>query len=226
MSRPVDEWLKVLGLPAGHEVLFQEALTHSSADSPTNYERLEFLGDAVLKIAISEWVFTRFPEMPEGTMTKVRGRLVSDVTLAQIARRHDLGAFLRLGAAERRSGGADKVGTLASSLEATLAATYLAHGLPAVTALIRTWWEEDLVATASAPGAENAKAQLQEITQERWGILPTYRVVGGEGPQHRYVFHVAVDVDGRTLGQGRGTSKRQAEQMAAAEALKALETTA
>lgn len=224
MSRPVLEFVeKVLGLPARAENLFEQALTHSSFTGAPHYERLEFLGDAVLKLVASAWIYERFPELSEGEMTKIRARVVSDATLAAIAHRLELSAYMRFGKAEERTGGRKKVGNIAASLEAVFAVVHLTFGLEIVTALIRQLLESELVAAASAPGAENAKALLQELTQERFGTLPTYRVTGGEGPLHHYTFFVEVEVEGSVLGHGKGASKKQAEQVAAAEALAALE---
>ncbi|MNX68097.1 Ribonuclease 3 [compost metagenome] len=224
MSLPVVDFIeKVLGLPRRGEDLFEQALTHSSYTGHPHYERLEFLGDAVLKLVASAWIYERFAALPEGEMTKIRARIVSDATLSAIARRLDLPAYMRFGKAEERTGGRKKVGNIAASLEAVFAAVHLAYGLEVVTALIRQLLETELVAAASAPGAENSKALLQELTQERFGTLPTYRVVGGEGPLHHHTFFVEVEVEGSVLGHGKGQSKKQAEQAAAREALVALE---
>ncbi|HEY9855891.1 MAG TPA: ribonuclease III [Stenomitos sp.] len=223
--RPVSDLVSLLGLPTGAEELFEQALTHSSLSDKPHYERLEFLGDAVLKLVVAEWIFQRYPGLPEGELTKILTRVVSDATLGAVARELDLGSFLRLGRAEAKSGGARKVGTLAASLEAVLAAIYLTHGRETVAAVIQRLWERELAAAAAAPGAENFKARLQEETQERFGTLPIYRVVGGEGPLHQYIFFVEVEVEGQILGHGRGASKKQAEQAAASEALTALKRT-
>lgn len=216
----------ILGLPEASEELFEQALTHSSIGDRPNYERLEFLGDAVLKHVVSEWIFERFPDYSEGEMTKIRAKVVSDATLANVAKRLQLGSFLRLGGTEHRTGGKQKVGTLAASLEAVLAATYRVHGPDEIKRVVRTLWEEDVSTAAVAPGAENAKALLQEATQERFGTLPSYHMVGGSGPQHHYTFFVEVEVEGRILGRGQGASKKAAEQAAAAEALEVLGTMA
>lgn len=224
MSQPVHTFVeKVLGLPLRAEDLFEQALTHSSFTGAPHYERLEFLGDAVLKLTVSAWIYDRFPALSEGEMTKIRARVVSDQTLATVARRLDLSAFMRFGKAEERTGGRKKVGNIAASLEAVFAVVHLAYGLDVVAALVQKLLEADLVAAASAPGAENSKALLQELTQDRFGTLPTYRVVGGEGPLHHHTFFVEVEVEGSVLGHGKGASKKQAEQAAAAIALAALE---
>lgn len=224
MSRSIPEWVRqTLQLDVASAQLFVQALTHASSTEGPDYERLEFLGDAVLKLVVSDWIYECYPSMSEGEMTKIRAKIVSDAILGTIAQRLDLGLVLRLGAAEKRTGGKKKVGTLAAALEAVLAATYLTLGLESAKALIRRLWASELETAATAPGAENAKAILQEITQERFAILPVYRVVGGEGPQHQHTFFVEVEVQGRVYGHGKGRTKKEAEQAAASQALVALE---
>lgn len=210
---------RVLDLPPRGEALFVEALTHDSVlDRPSN-ERLEFLGDAVLKLVVAEWLYERFPGYDEGAMTKVHGHLVASATLAQVARRMHLGDWIEVASAADRAGVRTKPAVIAAAFEAVLAAVYQTYGYPTAVLFVRRHLDEALAAAAAAPGAENAKSQLQELTQARGLGLPDYRVVGGEGPQHQYVFLVEVEVAGRTLGKGQGPSKRAAEQLAAAEAL-------
>ena len=215
-----------LGLPdipearfAEVEPRFIEALTHSSAGEGPNYERLEFLGDAILKLAVSKILFERLPDAAEGVLTKIRARVVADATLAKVANALDLGSYLVMGTAERKSGGAGKVGTIAAAYEALLAAIYQTYGWETLVKLVSTHLAAELEASIQDPGAENFKALLQEATQERFGVLPQYRVVGGEGPQHQHVFIVEVEVLDRILGTGRGASKKSAEQQAAGVAL-------
>lgn len=225
MPRPVRDLLAKLGLPdiPEAEPRFIEALTHSSAGDGPNYERMEFLGDAVLKLAVSGLLFERLPEASEGVLTKIRARVVADATLAKVANALDLGAFLRMGTAERKSGGTGKVGTVAAAYEALLAAIYRTYGWETLVRMVSTHLASELDAAIQEPGAENFKALLQEATQERFGVLPQYRVVGGEGPQHQHVFIVEVEVLERILGTGRGASKKAAEQQAAAVALSRLD---
>lgn len=225
MPRPLAELLATLGLPPRAEAKprFVEALTHSSVGDGPNYERLEFLGDAVLKLAVSGLLFERLPKASEGVLTKIRARVVSDASLAKVAHALELGAYLRLGTAERKSGGARKVGTIAAAYEALLAAIYQTYGWDTLVALVSKHLAQELDAAIQEPGAENYKALLQEATQERFGVLPQYRVIGGEGPQHRHVFIVEVEVLERNLGTGRGATKKAAEQQAAAVALSRLD---
>lgn len=225
MAKPIPELLAKLGLPEIPEAepRFVEALTHSSAGDGPNYERLEFLGDAVLKLAVSGLLFERLPQASEGVLTKIRARVVADATLAKVAQGIDLGAYLRMGTAERKSGGAAKVGTVAAAYEALLAVIYQNYGWETLVRVVEAHLAADLDAAIQDPGAENFKALLQEATQERFGVLPQYRVVGGEGPQHQHVFIVEVDVLDRNLGTGRGASKKAAEQQAAGVALSRLD---
>lgn len=223
MKPTLEGWLTdCLGAPAGDPTLFRQALTHASSGIETHYERLEFLGDAVLKLVVSEWLHALEPNMREGEMTKIRAALVSDRTLAEIASGLDLGHHLRMSRAEERTGGRQKPGTLSSALEACLAAIYLRDGLEAARTVIQRHWQGRLEDTVRNPGGENAKALLQEFTQDRLDVLPVYRVTGSEGPQHRHVFHVEVEVAGRVLGRGQGPSKKAAEKEAAAVALEVL----
>lgn len=223
MKRPLGEFFeRVLGLPSRSEELFTEALTHDSIiDRPSN-ERLEFLGDAVLKLVVAEWLYDRFPGYAEGSMTKIHGHLVAGATLAQVAKRLHLGDWLIMASAAERSGGRQKAGILAAAFEAVLAALYRSYGYQAAATFVHRQLDTALAEAAKAPGDENAKSKLQEWTQARYNCLPDYRVIGGEGPLHEHIFTVEVEVAGRVLGQGRGSSKREAEQGAAAEALRVL----
>lgn len=225
MPRPLPELLEKLGLPFVPEAepRFVEALTHSSAGEGPNYERMEFLGDAVLKLAVSGLLFERLPKASEGVLTKIRARVVADATLAKVANMLDLGSYLHMGMAERKSGGTGKVGTVAAAYEALLAAVYQTYGWEALVRLVSEHLADELDSAIQEPGAENYKALLQEATQERFAVLPQYRVVGGEGPQHQHVFIVEVEVLDRVLGRGRGASKKAAEQQAASEALSRLD---
>lgn len=225
MVKPPSDLIRRLALPElpGAEPLFREALTHSSADTRINYERMEFLGDAVLKLAISELLFERLPVAQEGDLTKIRARVVSDATLAKIAHRLDLGAYLIMSEAERKSGGVRKVGTLAAAYEALLAAIYRSHGWKALVEHVALQLDSELTAAILEPGAENTKALLQEATQERFRVLPRYRLLATDGPAHQQSFLVEVEVLDRVLGQGRGASKQSAEKEAAREALSRLD---
>lgn len=202
--------------------LLKLALTHRSAANEhgveRHYERLEFLGDAVLGLVAASWLYDRNPTLPEGQLSKLKAQLVSRATLAPHAERLALGPELELGIGEERSGGRTKASLLANSLEAVFGAIYMDGGLDAARAAIVTMLE-----TASTTGAPllsvDAKTRLQEVSQANGGELPEYRMVGQKGPDHDKVYEVEVWVSGAFAGRGEGSSKKAAEQKAAADAL-------
>lgn len=228
MPAPIQELIERLGFPPGTpEGLFVQAVTHSSYSAQygdPHYERLEFLGDAVLKFAMADLLYRKFPDDPEGPMTKILTRVVSDQTLARIARTLDLGRYLRLGTGEEHTGGRERTGTLASSLEAVLAAVYFSLGIDAARDLVARLWDEEVQRAHGQPGGENYKALLQERTQQQLGQLPRYRILTDtKRTPYEHVFVVEVEVDGRILAQGQGSTKRAAEQEAARAALALLD---
>lgn len=220
MARPVSDLVAALGFdPAAASAMWEQALTHRSTEGQPHYERLEFLGDAVLKLVVSQWLYEREPGKDEGEMTKVRARVVSDETLARVAVRMELGEYLILGPAEKRSRGKTKVGTLASAFEALLGAIYLTLGYDAAAGFLDTWLADEFKTSIAVGGLDNYKAVLQELTQSRYKSLPEYKLAAEIGPEHDRYYDVEVWVDGHRRGAGRGRSKKAAEQQAAQEAL-------
>lgn len=210
-----------IGYTFSNPELLRVALTHRSYSNERgekdNYERLEFLGDAVLGMIASRWLFTRFPEEPEGWLAKHKSYLVSAPVLARYARSIALGEGLLLGVGEARSGGAAKASILADAVEAIFGAIYLDGGLEAVGEVVEGYLERALAARRRDPA--DAKTRLQEIVQAHgWG-LPTYRVIAESGPDHRKLFTVECSVEGTVRGEFEGRSKKVAEQGAAAAAL-------
>ena len=201
------------------------ALTHSSFSNEKgqedNYERLEFLGDAVLGLAASQWLYARFPAATEGRLAKLKSFLVSAPALADFARSAGLGERLRLGVGEERSGGRDKTSILADSLEALFGAIYLDGGFEAARPLIERVLGRALERRGSIRH-NDAKTQLQELTQGAGLGLPSYEMVDETGPDHQKRFTVEVWLDGRLIGGAEGRSKKAAEQAAAADALRGL----
>lgn len=203
--------------------LLQTALTHRSFGSPNN-ERLEFLGDAVLSVVVSEALFRKFPDTDEGSMSRLRASLVNGETLAIIARRLQLGDFLRLGPGELKSGGFRRDSILAGALEAVLGAVYLEGGFEAARRSILAVFEDELQKVSLAGLAKDPKTQLQEYLQARRQPLPDYRVTAVEGRDHEQRFHVECQVVGLDAPvKGEGGSRRKAEQDAAAKALRVLQ---
>jgi ribonuclease-3 len=208
--------------------LLEEALTHKSYSNErrgkdrTQNERLEFLGDAVLSLVISEYLAVEFPDSSEGSLSKLKAHLVSEASLAKAARRMKLGRLLRLGKGEELSKGREKHSLLADALEALIAAVYLDGGLEASRAFTLRVLEEELSAThtqRARPGLDDYKTHLQEVCQKRFETLPQYAIVRESGPDHEKIFEVELRIQGTMRGIGRGHSKKEAEQMAAKEAL-------
>ena len=206
--------------------LLNQALTHKSfvheQRQPVQHnERLEFLGDAVLGLVISDYCYRKFATMTEGELSKLRASLVNDVNLARIARRLELGSYLLVGRGEELTGGRAKASLLADTFEAVLAAIYLDSSLRAVYQVILQCFDEDLN-TVLHEGHRDYKSELQEYTQEKFGCVPTYNVARERGPDHEKVFEIELVIRGQLQAFGSGKSKKEAEQDAARQALKAL----
>ena len=207
--------------------LLETALTHRSylhehADAETgDFERLEFLGDAVIDLVVAERLFRRFPKLHEGELTALRASLVSGNALAPIGARLGLPAAARLGRGEEESGGRDRPGLAASLFEAFVGAAYLDRGYEDARALVERAMSRELRAVQAAP-PKSSKTVLQEWVQAQHFPLPRYQVVRVRGPEHQRHFRVAVEVDGRSA-EGSGSSKREAEEAAAAAFLTTLE---
>jgi ribonuclease III len=198
------------------------ALTHRSfSGDAENNEKLEFLGDAVLALAMSDLLMGRFPDAREGDLSKIRASLVNEEVLARKARQLALGRWLRLGKGEEKSGGRGKPSILAAVYEAVLGAVYLDAGYEASRRLVEEHFAAD-VAEHLTVGLRDYKTQLQEITQRLFRETPVYTLVEESGPDHEKRFVSEIAIGGRTCGRGVGRSKKTAEQAAAMEALAAL----
>ncbi len=217
--------LEVLGERLGHcfrnGELLRQAITHRSFAAGNN-ERLEFLGDAIVDMLIGEALFHRFPQLSEGDLSRLRASLVRKETLAELARGFGLGEHLLLGAGELKSGGANRDSILGDALEAIIAAIYLDAGIDAVRARVLDWFASRLAALATDSG-KDAKTRLQELLQARKLSLPRYEVRAVRGPAHDQHFEVLAHVPSLPQAvEGRGKSRRAAEQAAAQVALKKL----
>ncbi|MBP7951115.1 MAG: ribonuclease III [Verrucomicrobiales bacterium] len=204
--------------------LLEQALTHPSLSYESqrphaDNQRLEFLGDAVLQLILTDELFRLFDNFPEGSLTKLRSRLVSRQALARYARRLGIGEFLRMGRGEELSGGRDRSSTLADALEALIAAVYLDSGFPEARRLVLTLLQEDLMLVSQEPVEINPKGHLQELLQSCSDSSPTYSIVSQEGPDHCKTFQAEVHWTGHHLGSGTGRSKKEAETAAAKAAL-------
>lgn len=193
--------------------LLRQALTHPSLGIKHN-QRLEFLGDAVLELCVSEKIYEKHPEMHEGAMTQLRQKLVREERLAQVARQIALGDALLMDKSCEIGGGRQNPSVLCDAFEAVLAAVYLDGGFDAARAMVLK-----LIGDCSETGENDAKSALQEYLQARGKSMPAYETVGEEGPPHDRVFTAAVLIDGREVARGAGKSKKRAEQQAAGAAL-------
>jgi ribonuclease-3 len=224
----VDSLQSSLGYRFKSRALIDEALTHSSlvneqkTSSARHNERLEFLGDAVLSLVMSEYLASALPQSSEGTLSKLKAQVVSETSLARVARRLGLGEHLKLGRGEDRSKGREKDSLLADALEAVLAAVFLDGGFDASRTVARDIFAEELANIAAQqeqPGASDYKTQFQEWCQKRHDTLPRYMTVRESGPDHQKIFEVELSIQGDVVGVGSGRSKKEAEQQAAKQAL-------
>jgi len=203
--------------------LLSQALTHRSAGAPHN-ERFEFLGDSIVNLLVAEVLFQRWPKADEGALTRARAELVREASLAVIARKLELGARLTLGPGEMKSGGHRRDSILADALEAVVAAIYLDVGFEACRNVVLPWFEESLAALPVGKPGKDPKTRLQEWLQGRQRPLPAYELVSESGDDHAKVFHVSCTILDPTLtAQGEGTSRRNAEQAAAAALIEKLD---
>ncbi len=184
-------------------------------------ERLEFLGDSVLGLVVTNHIYRRYPDLPEGQLAKLRASVVNTGSLARLAREIGLGPTLRLGKGEDQSGGRDKESILADSLEAILGAVYVDAGWDAAARVILDRMSAVIVEAAEEPGGRDFKTQLQELTARLALGTPIYEI-SGSGPDHDKRFTAITIVDGIPRGRGAGTSKKRAEQVAARSAYAAM----
>jgi ribonuclease-3 len=205
--------------------LLVAALTHKSylnearGSEETDNERLEFLGDAVLDLVVSEYLVHAFPDAAEGELSKLRSRLVSGKTLSRVAKRIGLGDLLRLGRGETKTQGHSKPSILADALEAVFAAVYLDGGHEAAARCVKAMFSEELAFCDQTLAKGDYKTDLQELCQREFEMLPHYRTIRETGPDHEKMFEVEILIHGDHYGVGVGKSKKEAEQLAAKQAL-------
>jgi ribonuclease III len=215
-----------LGLTFPDPKLLQEALTHKSYTNevkplvaPHN-ERLEFLGDAVLELAITEYLFAKYPDKPEGELTSFRAALVRKESLAEEAQTIELGKFLYMSKGEEATGGRTRAYILANAFEALIGCIYLELGYQTAADFIIKQLTPKLAKIVAERLDIDAKSRLQELVQEVVRVTPTYELVGETGPDHDKIFEMAIKINNYQLASGQGRSKQEAEQAAAAKALK------
>ena len=223
---PSEALKKTIGTAFRNEDLLTEALTHRSYLNeypnwrlPHN-ERLEYLGDAVLELLVSEELFERFPEFPEGRLTVLRAALVNYQILALVAERLGLQQFILMSRGEKKDTGKAREVILANAMEALIGALYLDQGFEAVRPFVKKFVMSNLDEVLETKSYRDAKSELQESVQERMKVTPTYRVLDESGPAHKRVFTMGVFFGDALIAEGKGTSKQEAEIEAARNALK------
>ncbi|MBD3367687.1 MAG: ribonuclease III [Candidatus Eisenbacteria bacterium] len=227
-AKKLKELTKRLGVRIKDLGLLNQALMHRSyvydADLERNAsnERMEFLGDAVLGLVVNEYLYARFGERQEGRLTKIKSLVVSESVLSKRAEEIDLGEFILLSDNERDSGGATRSSIISDAFEAVICAIYLDSGLKAARRFIHEHLLRDIDELLEDDDFRNYKSLVQEHAQKKYGSRPRYRVVSVKGPEHARTFFVELKLKGRATGRGEGKSKKEAEQMAARNALKRL----
>lgn len=210
-----------MGRPFGDRQLLARAMAHRSwcAEVPGNLsnERLEFLGDAVLGLVVTDYLYRTYPDLPEGQLAQVRASVVNAEALAEVAAEIDLGSELLLGKGEDASGGREKPSILSDAMEAVIGAVYIDGGWDAAEELVMRLLGERIIEGAAGPGGHDYKTRLQEHCARVFDELPRYHH-DSEGPDHAKRFIATVSIKGEVVGRGEGRSKKQAEQAAAREA--------
>ncbi len=220
--QPLESWIHY---KFRNSLLLAEALTHPSLAYESHKphfdnQRMEFLGDAVLQLVVTEVLFKKFPDFTEGKLTKLRSRVVSRTALARFAMAIHLGDYVLLGKGEESTGGRRRLSTLADAFESLIGAVYLDAGLVPARDLILRLFEAEIGNMITSPEERNPKGELQEVLQAIHPKAPIYQVIGETGPDHRRVFQSQVNWQDQVLATGKGKSKKEAEARAAAEALR------
>lgn len=212
--------VKISNLGLLHQALIHTSFANESKTTGLIHnERLEFLGDAVLDLVISEQLFLQFPNLPEGELTKARAAIVCEATLASRAAALEIGQYLRLGKGELVSGGRKRTSILADSFEAIIGAIYLDGGFTAAASFVLRQLSEQLALVESGDYIKDYKTLLQEVVQRNSDSRIHYEITAEHGPDHDKTFEITVLVNAKKLGTGHGKSKKEAEQLAAKQAL-------
>jgi ribonuclease-3 len=229
--KPADDLARAIGVTFSNPDLLQQSLYHRSYlnEAPDreieSNERMEFLGDAVLGLIVSDRLYRDYPGLSEGHLSQIRALLVRWDALAQAARRIDLGSYLVLGRGEELSGGRERPSNLAGAFEALIGAAFLDGGMTKARRLVLRLLKVDFEQIAEEGVTADSKSELQHVVQTRWHQIPEYRLISSEGPDHAKLFTVEVGVGERVLGRGQGRNKKQAELNAARQALETLAAT-
>lgn len=226
----IKQFEKNISYSFKHLAFLKEALTHSSFSNERkenavhNNERLEFLGDAVLSIVISDHLFKNHVDLPEGELTKIRSKIVCEATLGECARKIDLGHFMYFGKGEEMTGGRNRTSILADAFEALIASIYLDGGIEAARRFIMHFMKDQIENAIIGKVFLDYKTHLQEIVQIRKDNRIKYEIIGEEGPDHCKLFYTQVKLNDIVIGYGKGRSKKEAEQEAAKMAIEKVES--
>lgn len=226
-SKPLPSHFKDLGFTFKRPRLLNQALIHRSylneqRQIKESNERLEYLGDAVLELIVSEFLYRQFPKKPEGQLTSLRAKIVQTKTLSAVAQTLQLGQYLKMSRGEKASGGATNQSLLADTLEAVIGALYLDKGYDQAQKFVKKYLLNDFKKLITKPQVQDFKSQLQELVQAKKGDSPTYELIKAEGPDHNRTFTVGVVFFGKRQTTGTGRSKQAAQQEAAKKALEKL----
>ncbi len=202
--------------------LLEKALTHRSFSSTSSNERMEFLGDAVLDLVITEYVYANYPHLQEGELAKMRAEVVCAESLARVAEKLELSKEMILGKSEQFKDENAKSSILADAVEAVIAAVYLDGGLSVIQPMILEWLKDEIDKAAQSPGMKDYKTRLQELVAKEFEQVPEYEI-SSEGPDHSKNFYASVKVSSKNLGTGVGSTKKEATQRAAKQAYELLE---
>ncbi len=222
-SGNIKAFLETVGWSVFDESIYEQALTHTSYAHEKNLgsnhnERLEFLGDAVLELIISDYLFQKYPDLSEGRLTRLRAELVCEASLARLAFGLSLGNYILLGKGEKTGGGSSRPSLLADGVEALIGALYIEHGYEKCREYVLELYRPIFDDMQEGHLHRDYKTLLQEYAQARYTVTPVYEIVGESGPDHEKVFDAQVLMAKRPIGRGRGRSKKEAEQEAAKEA--------
>ncbi len=225
--RRLPELEQAIGYAFKRRELLCESLTHKSAASETAddvrwNERLEFLGDSVLGLAVTRRLMERYPRAQEGELSRIRASLVNETSLASLARKVHLGRFVAMGRGEEKNGGRERDALLADTFEAVLGALYLDGGAEEADQFVGRFFDQVLADAKTSIVQTDYKTLLQELTQEQYKMTPRYRLTTESGPDHQKTFAVSACLDDLEIGQGAGASKKKASQEAAQNALERL----
>lgn len=221
----LKEFQEIIGYQFTNEAYLKVALTHSSYANESKHknvqynERLEFLGDSVLGLIVSRYIFENFPDLPEGKLTKMRAAVVCERSLWECAVNIDLGKYLILGNGEEHMGGRTRMSILADAFEALIAAIYLDSGIETVREWVMGQLYETIMSAARGKMFKDYKTEFQEVVQKNGDVNIRYEAVSESGPDHNKSFIVEVFLNGKLMGSGEGSSKKKAEQQAAQNAL-------